>query len=175
MKKGECHFTYGDYRNLKKAVILGRTEEIGNLASMLESIYDKVRLAETWSELFALRIEKHSFRLAILTDSFSEVLTLSLVQQVRHLLEPKNIICLVRDEDQEKERELRSGGLIYFGSHRCFAPFAEKIIRHTLESHDGHDDTPPYPRSNSTKPPEKRRPDSSWGKYLIGNPFSCIV
>ncbi|NTW11538.1 MAG: glycosyltransferase, partial [Chlorobiaceae bacterium] len=123
---------------MSTAVILGRKEETGQLFRLLEKTYQQVTLAETVSELDRLRREQRSPGLAVITDSFPENLTIELVNRVRQNLNPENLICLSQDDSQEKERVLRSAGLIFFGSYRNFFAYAEKIIKQTLNSRNGN-------------------------------------
>jgi len=122
------------------AVILGKKEQIGKLFSLLENSYQRVTLAETAGELDNLRKEKQSPILAVITDSFPEILNIELINRVRQYLNPENMICLSKDDNQEKEKVLRSAGLIFFGSYMNFFTLAEKIINQTLsESHNRHE------------------------------------
>lgn len=121
-----------------KAVILGRKEQTGRLFQILEKTYQQVTLAETVTELDTLRKDRQAPKLAVITDSFPETLTIDLVNHVRQSLNPLNMICLSKDDDQEKEKVLRSAGLVFFGSYKIFFAFAEKIISQTVKGNGGN-------------------------------------
>ncbi|NTW62744.1 MAG: WecB/TagA/CpsF family glycosyltransferase [Chlorobiaceae bacterium] len=150
---GEDVLEYGFF---SKALILGRKESVGELFRLLQESYQQVTLAENSGELENLKPEKQSFRLAVMTDSFSETLSLGLVNRVRQNFDPEKMICLSTDDDQEKERVLRSAGLIYFGSYRSFFAFAEKIINQTLTGHQSRSRNAMESRKDSAKALEKR-------------------
>ena len=80
-----------------RAVILGNKERIGELSQILKRSYHQVALAETAGELEAV---SESCRLAVMTDTFSESLTIGLINRVRKALHPEQIICLSEDDDQ---------------------------------------------------------------------------
>ena len=149
------------YELFSKALVLGRKESVAELFRLLERSYQQVMLAENTGELEDLKPEKHLFRLAVMTDSFSETLSLGLVNRVRQNFGPENMICLSTDDDQEKERVLRSAGLIYFGSYGSFSAFAEKIINQTLTGHQNRSRTAMESRTDSARALEKRLTDRS--------------
>ncbi|NTU97149.1 MAG: WecB/TagA/CpsF family glycosyltransferase [Chlorobiaceae bacterium] len=148
---------------MSTAVILGRKEETGRLFRLLEKTYQQVTLAETVSELDKLRRQKQSPGLAVITDSFPENLSIELVNRVRQNLNPENLICLSNDENQEKERVLRSAGLIFFGSYRNFFAFAEKIIKQTLKGRNGNPAKSMDERKERANALEKRLSGNSRG------------
>ncbi len=114
-----------------KAVIFGKKEKVADLFQLLESRYNKVTLTETEYELEQLAPERHAIGLAIMTDSFPVKLSAGLLHRVRRKLAPQNMICLSADIDHEKEKNLRSAGLIFLGSYRSFFAYAERIITQT--------------------------------------------
>jgi N-acetylglucosaminyldiphosphoundecaprenol N-acetyl-beta-D-mannosaminyltransferase len=120
-----------------KAVILGRKEHVGDICRLLENAYSQVTLAETTYELEKSGHGKEHFRLAVMTDSFSEKLSIGLLNNVRQKFSPENMICLTRDIEEENEKTLRSAGLIFLGSYGTFLAHADNIIKHTLNN-DGN-------------------------------------
>ncbi len=144
-----------------KAVILGTKEESAGLLKLILGAYDQVRIIETLSDLSRLRSEGHPCRLAILTDGFPEELTIELAELVKQFLAPENMICLVKDDDEQKERKLRSAGLIYYGSYNGFAAFAEKIILHTLTDPGSRGKRPSEQRKDAAIALEKQLANSS--------------
>lgn len=117
-----------------KAVILGRKEQVGDICRLLENTFSHVTLAETPDELNITGPGKEPFRLAVMTDSFSEKLSIGLLDRVRQKFSPENMICLTRDIEDENEKKLRSAGLIFLGSYGTFFAFADNIINHTLKN-----------------------------------------
>ena len=115
-----------------KALILGRKEELGDLCRLLEKSYDQVTLAETLQDLDNNERGKEPVKLAVMTDSFPETLTLGLLNRVRQRFAPENMICLSNEIDPENEIHLRSAGLIFLGSYGNFFAHADNIIGHTL-------------------------------------------
>jgi N-acetylglucosaminyldiphosphoundecaprenol N-acetyl-beta-D-mannosaminyltransferase len=91
-------------------------------------------LAETPDELNITGPGKEPFRLAVMTDSFSEKLSIGLLDRVRQKFSPENMICLTRDIEEENEKTLRSAGLIFLGSYGTFLAHADNIIKHTLNN-----------------------------------------
>lgn len=68
--------------------------------------------------------------LVVMTDCFSEAPDAKLVSSIKQHLNPGKIICLLESEDVERERTLRSSGLMFFGSYQSFLVSDEKIINH---------------------------------------------
>ncbi len=124
------------HSNLVNALILGKRVEIGPLCAMLQNTDYRITLAESTEELEIISSLRQPFKLVVMTDSFPETLCASLVSYIKQHLYPGKIICLLKSEDEEKERSLRSLGLIFLGSYQRFALFAEEIINHVLKVSD---------------------------------------
>lgn len=120
--------------DMTKAVILGRKEQVSDICRLLENTYSQVTLAEMAYELEKTGTGKESFRLAVMTDSFSEQLSIGLLDRVRQKFSPENMICLIRNIEEENEKKLRSAGLIFLGSYGTFFAHADNIIKHTLNN-----------------------------------------
>lgn len=138
-----------------KAVILGRKEQVGDICRLLENTFSHVTLAETPDELNITGPGKEPFRLAVMTDSFSEKLSIGLLDRVRQKFSPENMICLTRDIEDENEKKLRSAGLIFLGSYGTFFAFADNIINHTLKN--GSSKTMKPEIRNTRNPPKNSR------------------
>jgi len=135
-----------------KAIILGRKEQVSDICRLLENTYSQVTLAETPDELNITGPGKGPFRLAVMTDSFSEKLSIGLFDRVRQKFSPENMICLTRDIEEENEKKLRSAGLIFLGSYGTFLAHADNIIKHTLNNGS----RTMKPEINAARNPEKR-------------------
>ncbi|MCF8383060.1 MAG: hypothetical protein K9G39_05615 [Chlorobium sp.] len=117
---------------MTRAVILGRKEQVSDICRLLENTYSQVTLAEMAHELEKTGPGKEPFGLAVMTDSFSEQLSIGLLDRVRQKFSPENMICLIRNIEEENEKKLRSAGLIFLGSYGTFFAHADNIINHTL-------------------------------------------
>jgi N-acetylglucosaminyldiphosphoundecaprenol N-acetyl-beta-D-mannosaminyltransferase len=117
-----------------KAVILGKKLELQTLYSLIAREYQQVTLAETTQDIEHLKPGKQPFKLAVITDSFQENLSRKLINTIKQKINPESMICLSKAFDAEKERELRSTGLIFLGSYQNFFEFSDDIISHTFAS-----------------------------------------
>ncbi len=117
-----------------KAIIFGRKEQVGDICKLIENSYSQVTLAETSRELEKSGLGKEPFRLAVMTDSFSEKLSIGLLNRVRQKFAPENMICLSGEIEEDNEITLRSAGLIFLGSYGTFFAHADNIIKHTLNN-----------------------------------------
>ncbi|GEM_PF-4618105 len=136
MNKEEHSYQKSKLTETVHALILGKSEEVNDLYSLIVSTGYHITLAENTDELEITSALKLPFKLVVITDSFSETPGARLLSSIKQHINADKIICLSKCEDHEKERSLRSLGLIFFGSYQSFSVFAEKIINHILNVPD---------------------------------------
>ena len=111
-----------------RALILGKKIDVEELCFLLQNNDYKITFAESSEELARISAIKQPFKLVVMTDSFTEAPDVELINYIKQRLNPGKIICLSISEDPEKEKLLRSLGLIFFGSYERFSIFAEKTV-----------------------------------------------
>jgi CheY-like chemotaxis protein len=136
MNREEHAYNRPDLMGMVNTLILAKKAEAEQLYSLLQNTGYHITLAENAQELEIISELRQPFKLVLITDSFSELSSPGLVNYIKQHLKLDKIIYLSKSEDHEKERTLRSLGLIFLGSYQSFSVFAERIINHILKRPD---------------------------------------
>lgn len=118
----------------KNILVFGkRNKNIEWLEHLFTDYFYKVCLVLDLAEAIELLTDVH-FDVILVTDSLEDKLNKDFFSDLRKIFPHAKVLCLVDKITQQKERALRSTGLVYLGSYDHFYSAYQDILKSALKN-----------------------------------------